>query len=896
MSNMKKRLDNNGTKVLERRYLAKDENGNIIETPDQLFRRVADAVAEAERKYISDTHPTPDWEVSKWSDAFYQMMKDLDFLPNSPTLMNAGMPLGQLSACFVLPVEDSIDDIFNRIHDTAIIHKSGGGTGFSFSRIRGEGAMVSTTKGRASGPISFMNAFDASTGTIAQGGKRRGANMGMLRVDHPDIMKFITVKKDPKQLNNFNLSVAITKKFMEALAVEGDYDLIDPHTGNVVNTINSKIVWDTIVECAWENGEPGIIFIDRINETNFLKSVYGEIEATNPCGEQPLLPWEACNLGSINLANFISMNECQPCARSIDFAGLIDTVRLAVRFLDDVIDVNKYPLPEIEKMCKETRKIGLGVMGFADMLHRLHIPYDSEEGFNVAKSIMSTIQIAAHDESEKLANIRGTYPAYDLAVNSAGINTKIPKRRNALVTTIAPTGSISAIAGVSSGIEPLFSNCFYKHYMDDDYHQVINESLYEDLLHEQCLTPAVGNRIKEEGTIAHIEEIPEELRRIYVCAHDISPIAHVQMQAVFQQYTDNAISKTVNFNKDATKDDIRRAFMLAYETGCKGITVYRDGCRDTQVLTVGTVENKDKKNSTETASVEITPEICKQAIEALKSDKMFFATEKLYSDKVAFECDLRAMTDRTEVQVLSLVTDADPGSLADLIVKYLPRAAAVLHDRFNGKQSAGYDTTHVYKPETWEPIKSDGPRPRPEELIGKTKCVKINCGKLYVTVNHDDDGNLFEVFTTNGKGGGCPAQSEAVCRLASLLLRCGVSVDNIVRQLRGIKCTACMKNPDIHVLSCPDAIGRELEAEHKKEFPSHRGTDPFSVIANPFGTPNDSITVEELNRLNISNSDEEVGHQSTIRDNRNACPQCGSEMRFESGCRSCPKCGYSNCG
>jgi ribonucleoside-diphosphate reductase alpha chain len=567
-------LAENALAVLNKRYLKKDKQGNPIETPEDMLRRVARTVAAAELVY------NPRCDVRDIENEFYGLMARLEFLPNSPTLMNAGRELGQLSACFVLPIEDSIESIFDAVKHTAMIHKSGGGTGFSFSRLRPESDRVGTTGGVASGPVSFMRAFDVATDVIKQGGTRRGANMAILSIDHPDIEHFITAKQQAGVLTNFNLSVAITDKFMAAVRDNGEYDLVNPHNGEVFARRKARAIFDQIVQLAWKTGDPGIVFIDRINAENPTPQL-GKIESTNPCGEQPLLPYESCNLGSVNLSKMVKGNG----KKEVDYNKLGYTVRTAVRFLDDVIDVNKFPLEQIAEQTRRTRKIGLGVMGFADMLIALGISYNSPEALATAEAVMGFVQSESHRASEALAAERGVFPAYEGSKYDGKV-----KMRNASCTTIAPTGTLSIIAGCSSGIEPHFALCFTRNIMDGTRMIEVNPYFERAARDGGFYSEDLMKKLAEGAHLEDMTEIPAEVKKLFVTAHNITPRGHVMMQAVFQKYTDNAVSKTVNFPAEATVPDVEGVYLMAFDEGLKGITIYRDGCKADQPMSTGKAE------------------------------------------------------------------------------------------------------------------------------------------------------------------------------------------------------------------------------------------------------------------------------------------------------------------
>jgi ribonucleoside-diphosphate reductase alpha chain len=563
------KLPLNTLEVLRRRYLLKDDDRNVVETPSELFRRVASHVAQGERNFKSSVTP------EEAEERFYHMMRNLEFMPNSPTLMNAGTSLGQLSACFVIPVEDSVEGIFRALKDMARIHQTGGGTGFSFSRLRPQGDLVASTKGEASGPVSFMEIFDKATGVIVQGGRRRGANMGILRCDHPDILEFVEAKLERDRLSNFNISLGVTDKFMEAVIHDKPYGLINPRTGKRTGSAKAQSIFDLIVNAAWHTGDPGLIFLDEINRRNPTPQV-GEIEATNPCGELPLLPYESCNLASINLGKMIKGN-------GVDWAKLKEFIVWGVRFLDDVIEVNKFPLPQIREITFANRKIGLGVMGFADILIRLGIPYNSLKAVDFAERLMRFVHRESLRASQSLAVERGVFPNYEKSVYAK----KGLRVRNATVNTVAPTGTISIIAGCSSGIEPLFAISFVRNVLSGTKLFEVNPHFEEMARARGFYSKELIAEIAQFGSLRKIRGIPADVKRIFLTAFDVSPREHVEIQAAFQKYTDNSVSKTINLPADATVDDVRKIYLLAYKLRCKGITIYRYGSKKDQVLSFG---------------------------------------------------------------------------------------------------------------------------------------------------------------------------------------------------------------------------------------------------------------------------------------------------------------------
>jgi len=734
-------LNANALTVLERRYLVKDDHGKPVERPEDLFWRVARTIAAPDRTYGAS-----DRAVESLAETFFELMASRVWMPNSPTLMNAGRPLGQLSACFVLPVEDALSNGRSGIYDTlramALVHQSGGGTGFSFSRLRPRNDVVRSTMGVASGPVSFMKLYDASTDVVKQGGTRRGANMGILRVDHPDIMDFIHCKDDLTQVTNFNISVAVTDAFMLALEGGKSYDLIHPRNGKVVGQLDARDVFKQIVHGAWKTGEPGVFYIDRANHYNPVPHL-GSYEATNPCGEQPLLPYDVCNLGSINVGLFVKNGD-------VDWDGLRTAVHLCTHFLDNVIDANKYPLAEIDDLAKRIRRIGLGIMGWADLLVRLGMGYNSDAGVALGRKLMEFIDEESKVASEKLAEHRGTFAEWERSIwgpdascarNASGERIRAMRRlRNCNLTTVAPTGTISIIAGCSSGIEPLFAVAFMRNQagvlMPD-----VNEDFVAIAKREGWYSDDLVKQIAEAGHI-HFDAVPEQWQRVFVTAHDVTPEWHIQMQAAFQDFTDSAISKTCNFANDATEEYVEQIYRYAYQLGCKGVTVYRDGARENQVLSTGSTAKK--------------------------------------------------------------VQQGTAGAGKDALVEALGRIAEL-----DTELQLTKERLHDVEAEN---LQRRAKRSRPDLLKGSTRRVESPLGTMYVTITEDDRGQPFEVFMSLGKAGGAlMADVEAIGRLISLALRSGVPLPEIYRQLRGISSDRAVGLGPHKVMSVPDAIGIAIE-------------------------------------------------------------------------------------
>lgn len=825
-------LTKNARIVLEKRYLVKDATGAAVEQPENLFWRVATVVAGADQRYGASRGA-----VDTVAEEFYRLMTERRFEPNSPTLMNAGRPLGQLSACFVLPVEDSLSNGQNGIYDTlrsmALIHQSGGGTGFSFSRLRPKGSMVRSTTGVASGPVSFMKLYDASTDAVKQGGTRRGANMGILRVDHPDILDFINCKEDLTQIVNFNISVAVTAKFMEAVSAGTSYDLIDPSTGERAGELDAREVWNKMIDGAWRTGEPGVFFIDEANRYNPVPQL-GSYEATNPCGEQPLLAYDVCNLGSINVGHYVKDGV-------MDWDALRRDIHLSTHFLDNIIDVNRYPLPEIDALSKRIRRIGLGIMGFADMLVRLGISYDSPDGVGMGRKVMRFVDTESKRESERLANERAPFPEWARSIwgpdetcardeNGERIR-PMQMLRNCNVTTIAPTGTISIIAGCSSGLEPLFAVAFMRNQagvmMPD-----VNEDFVAIARREGWYSEELMERIAKTGHI-DFPEVPERWQRVFVTANQIAPEWHIRMQAAFQEHCDSAISKTTNFAHTAAVDDVRTIYELAYQLHCKGVTVYRDGSRDNQVLSTG-------------------------------------ATEQAKAARDGGPGDKRELG---ELQGQLAEADAE--------IERLKKA--------------------LYESEA-ENAQRRAKRSRPDMLRGTTRRMDTPLGTMYVTITEDDRGQPFEVFITLGKAGGAAmADVEAMGRLISLSLRSGIPIMEVHRQLRGIASDRPIGLGPNKVLSVPDAIGIAIEMWWREKQGVQQELLAESEPGGPAQQANGVLVAPALGPSEAGDAGGAEAQMSLESLENGAafmgtCPDCGSQLEYAEGCVKCHVCGFSECG
>lgn len=824
-------LSSNARTVLEKRYLIRDEQGQPAETPEDMFWRVARTIAEPDRAYGAS-----EGAVEELAEAFYGVMARRQFMPNSPTLMNAGRPLGQLSACFVLPVEDALSNGRSGIYDTlrsmALVHQSGGGTGFSFSQLRPKNDIVRSTMGVASGPISFMSLFDASTDVVKQGGTRRGANMGILRVDHPDVMDFIACKDDTTKITNFNISVAVTDAFMQALERDEEYDLLHPKSRQAVGRLRAREVWEKIIHGAWKTGEPGVFFIDRANYYNPVPHL-GLYEATNPCGEQPLLPYDVCNLGSINLGVFVKDG-------GLAWDQLRQVVHLTTHFLENVIDANHYPLAEITDLAQRIRRIGLGVMGLADVFVKLGVPYDSEEAVMLGRKIQQFVDEESKVESERLAGLRGPFPEWDKSIwgpdatcarDRQGRRIRPMRRlRNCNVTTVAPTGTISIIAECSSGIEPLFAVAFMRNQagvlMPD-----VNGEFVAIAKSEGWYSEELMRRIAEAGNI-RIDDVPSRWQRVFVTANEIKPEWHIRMQAAFQEYNDSAISKTCNFAHDATEEYVEEIYRLAYRLGCKGVTVYRDGSRDMQVLSTGSTAKKVAEQATA-------------------------------SGQSTARSDLAAMT-TAEGDTVSVPTADLHGEVAELQAEN-ERLRKVVHELES------------------ENLQRRQKRSRPELLKGAVRRVETPLGTMYVTITEDEKGQPFEVFMSLGKAGGAlMADVEAMGRLISLALRSGIPMKEIHRQLRGISSDRVIGLGATKVMSVPDAVGIAIE----------RYMQDKQGIQQDLLQPSAAPAVQQVVTLGAEQA-RQGGMQETML---GACPDCGSQLEFAEGCAKCHVCGFSECG
>ncbi len=854
-------LTDNALRVLRARYLEKDESGRPTETPDDLFERVARVIADVELMYGANEACRGEWKAR-----FKRLMTSREFVPNSPTLMNAGRSMGMLSACFVLPVPDSIEGIFDSIKHTALIQKAGGGTGFAFDALRPTGDYIKSSGGTTSGPISFWRAFSEATNAIQQGAFRRGANMGMMYVHHPDIVKFLYAKQDLGQFTNYNISVKITDEWMEGFLREPDGPHVtrNPRNGQEfyvpkdvaigAYTVKDLIptsrydgktpvytrrdIWDIIIKHAWQTGEPGVVFIDRINEANPTPHV-GRIEATNPCGEQPLLPYEACNLGSINLGLFVK-NDCTPQAE-VDWDALRDCIHDSTRFLDNVIDANNYPLPQIDDVCKANRKIGLGVMGFADALYKLGVAYNSDEGVAWGERFMKFVNDEAHNYSEKLALERGNFPNW---ANSIWDTKYHRPMRNSCSTTVAPTGTISIIADCSGGVEPMFSLAFFRNVLkgqDEGKAPMIeiNETFEHVAKRRGFYSEGLMEQIAREGTLAHIDSVPEDVKNVFVCAHDIEPAWHIKMQAAFQKHCDSSISKTINFPTEANAADVETIYRLAYALRCKGVTVYRDGCRASQPMALS---GSEKKHESMTAAPK---------------------------EEVVVKTEDSAPRIKTETNLFGeRITEVKPSQVLE------PRELPAITSGIRIRQQTPFGNMHIQ-----------------------------------ITVDPREEREM-EVFAQLGKGGDLAnSDLEAICRMISLWLRAGGRLNHVIKQLSGIGSTLQIPTRDGKIMSLGDGLAKALKRyvrakeRHGLKALLLGEVDPSEVESYPSGGTNghgangkngnghDDVTLSAANRL--------VEPAPRMRDMgtsyRLKCPECGSDLDMGEGCMKCHGCGYAQC-
>lgn len=848
-------LTENALRVLRARYLEKDESGVCTETPEDLFDRVADTIARIEQNYGGGQAGRSEWKAK-----FKSLMTSRRFMPNSPTLMNAGRSMGMLSACFVLPVPDSIDGIFDSIKHTALIQKAGGGTGFAFDALRPTGDYIRSSGGTTSGPISFWRAFSEATNAIQQGAFRRGANMGMMYIHHPDIMKFLYAKQDLTQFTNYNISVKVTDEWMSAFMAEPNapHTTRNPRTGkqyyipkNIdiagyelkhlipaesydgeTPVYSCQDVWGIIVQHAWQTGEPGVVFIDRINDANPTPHV-GRIEATNPCGEQPLLPYEACNLGSVNLGLFVS-DPCTPDA-AVDWDALRETVHESTRFLDNVIDANNYPLDEIDRICKSNRKIGIGIMGFADALYKLGVRYNSEAGVAWGERFMKFVNDEAHNYSEKLAGERGSFPNW---ANSHWDTKYNRPMRNSAVTTVAPTGTISIIADCSGGIEPMFSLAFFRNVLkgqDEGKAPMIevNETFEQVARQRGILSEGMMERIATDGTLAHFDEIPDDIKDVFVCAHDIEPEWHVRMQAAFQKHCDSSISKTINFSHDADPADVDKIYRMAFDLRCKGVTVYRDGCRSSQPMALSNSEKKHaEKDSGSEAVVDVD--------ETVKEERKVTTETNLFGERI------------TKVE--------QPRQMLE------PRELPPITSAIRVRQQTPFGNMHIQI--TVDP---------------RTEC---EC----------------EVFAQLGKGGDVATSDlEAICRLISLWLRSGGSLIHVTKQLSGIGSSLQIPTRHGRIGSLGDGIAKGLKRYIKaKERHGLKALllgeiDPSVIEADP--TPSTNGNGKHHGESSPNGGGAEMSDRAIAprHSYRVKCPECGGDLDMGEGCVKCHGCGYAQC-